>query len=129
MNLVDTNLLFAAVDAVVNLNPAVSAYRKIELRNLISLRQIGIKVVLSVKLIVLSNLTVESKTGTNCELYNLFVHYRESTGHTGTNFANMGVWLAAKLGRTITKNLSLSGKLGMNFQTANSNKIHINLPP
>ncbi len=111
----------------INLNgkPAVMTDGGIILGNLIALHQIGIGVVLAVKLGVIGDSAVESQSGHHGIFYCLLINSRQNPGHPKADRADMGIgWSSGIIGAAAAVHLALRQKLGMNLQSNNGLVAH-----
>ena len=113
-----------------DLYPSIMTDWQIQLGNLVVLRVIRIKIVLSVKFAVLVDLAVCCKSGFQCKFYYLTVQNRQRTRHTGADRTGMCIRSATKLCRASAENLCFCCKFYMDFK-ANDCLIlfHAFLPP
>ena len=88
----------------------------IVLRNLVALRQIGIKVVLARKDRLGSHGTIEGQASANGKFHCLTIEHRQRTGQTQANRTDIGIGSSSKAGGTAAENLSASGQLDVHFQ-------------
>ena len=95
----------------------VPAYRKIQLRYLIILRIVGIKIILSVKLAVSCDLAVCCKSHSHCIFHHLLIEHRKRTGHTCADRACMCIGSPPESCRTAAEYLRLCGKLHVYFKS------------
>ena len=115
MHLMDTNGLFACRS--LDLNSSVIADWQIQLGNLVVLRVIRVKIVLTVKLAVLMDMAVCRKTCLDGKFHNLFVQDRKGSRHTGADRAGMRVRCAAKFCGASAEDLCFCGKLYMHLKS------------
>src|SRR4030095_6961900 len=113
----DTDLLGDI--AYFDVNETMLCQRLIVLRNLISLRQVWVKVILAGKDRSLINAAVQSHRRQRGELYRLRVEYRQRTRHPQTDRTHIGIWSRSEASRAGTENLTHSKKLDVDFQTNN----------
>ncbi len=95
---------------------AVTADRSVELRDLVSLGQIGVKIVFTVKFTVFRNRAVERKSQLDGIFDDGAVQLRESSRHARTDRADLDIDRAAECGGTAAEQLRLGGQLGVYFQ-------------
>ena len=95
--------LFHSAFGRMNFNISVLTNRQIKLRNLIRFRQIGIKIVFTVKFIVLCYFTIRSKSCSYGIFHYFFIYNRKRARHTRTDFTNMSVRFAAEFSCARTK--------------------------
>ena len=88
---------------------AVLADRHIKLRDLICLRQIGVKIVLTVSLAQLIDGAAGSLAHLGGVVYNLLVEYRQCARHTGADRAGVGVDRCAEASGARAVDLALGG--------------------
>ena len=115
MHLMDTYGLFAC--GSLDLNSSVIADRQIQLRYLVVLGVIRIKIVLTVKLTVLMDMTVCRKTCLDSKLYHFFVEDRKRSRHTGADRAGMCIRCASEFCGASAKDLCFCGKLHMHLKS------------
>jgi len=118
----DADGFFSAVH--LNLNFAVFGNRQFELRNLISLGQVGIEVIFSGKLIALVDSEIAGQRQLDGVMDNLPVQHGQGPGHAETDRAGMGIGRRAECGGAAAENFTLSLHLGMDFQADYSFKFH-----
>ena len=88
---------------------------RLELADLVALRQIGIKIIFPVEHRFKIDPRIEPKPGADRLLDALFVDYRQHAGHRRVHQGHMGIGLAAECRRSAREQLGLRGHLGMNF--------------
>ena len=115
MDLMDTDLLRTCRS--LDLHISIAADRIVQLRDLIVLWVIRIKIVFTIKFTILSNGTVRSKSYGSCILNDLLIQHWQRTRHTGTHRAGMGVGCSSKFCTAGAEDLGLSCKFYMNLQT------------
>ena len=115
MHLMDTYGLFAC--GSLDLNSSVIADRQIQLRDLVVLGVIRVKIVLTVKLTVLMDMTVCRKTCLDGKLYHFFVEDRKRARHTGADRAGMCIWCASEFCGASAEDLCFCGKLHMHLKS------------
>ena len=100
-----------------NLHITISGNRKIELRYLIILRIIRIKIILSFKFTILVNSTLSRNSNCRRIFYNLLIQNRKRARHTRTYRACMRIRSASELRTAPTEYLGLCCKLNMHFKS------------
>ena len=101
---------------------------KIVLRCLKIFRQIGIVIILAVKLAVLVNGAVRRQASLDGKFHHPGVHYRQNSRQTETDRTDMCILLRAKPGGTTAKDLGLRFQFAMDFQSDNSFVFHPSAP-
>ena len=92
--------------------------RQIELADLIALRQVGIEVLLAVPLGETGDLTVQPERRLHREIKTVRVQHRQRPRKPETNGTRLHIGMVRiEGGRTAAKNLRLSLKLNVDFQT------------
>ncbi len=117
MDFMNTNCFFPLLCLYLYLS--VTANRQIQLRYLIILRIVWIKVILSVKLAVLCNFTICSKSYRHGILYYLLIQNGQRTWHTCTYRTGVCIWSSPKLCGTGAKYFCFCGQFDMNFKAYN----------
>ncbi len=115
MNLMNTN--FPRTRGRLDLDKAIVADGQIQLRNLIILRIIRIKIILAVKFAELVNLAVGRQPHRHRVLHDLLIQYRKRPRHTGADRAGVRVRSRAERGRASAEDLGLRRQLYMNLQS------------
>ena len=108
---------------------AVLADRHIKLRDLICLGQVGVKIVLAVRLAELVDRAAGRLAHLGGIVYYLLVEDRQCARHTGADRAGMGVDRCAEARGARAVDLALGGQLRVHFQTDDSFVFHVCLPP
>ena len=103
MDSVDADILFLA--ACVYLNGSCKANRARHLRYLVSFRQVGVEVVLSVPFCEAGNFAVHNITRFDDVFYSLSVEHGERSGKSAANRAASGIRRAAEFGRAGAEHL------------------------
>ena len=91
--------------------------RRLELADLIALRQVGIEIVLAVEHRPQIDLGLQPEPGADRLPDALLVDHRQHAGHRRVDQRHVGVRLAAESGRRAGEQLRLRGDLGVNLQT------------
>ena len=115
MHLMDAYGLFAC--GSLDFNSSVVADRQIQLRYLVILGIVRVKIVLTVKLTVLMDMTVCRKTCLDGKLYHFFVEDRKRARHTGADRAGMCIWCASEFCGASAEDLCFCGKLHMHLKS------------
>ena len=115
MHLMDTYSLFAC--GSLDLNSSVIANRQIQLRDLVVLGVIRVKIVLTVKLAVLMDMAICRKTCLDGKLYHFFIEDRKRSRHTGADRAGMCIWCTSELCGASAEDLCFCGKLHMHLKS------------
>src|SRR5438093_80635 len=102
---------------------AVSGQRVLVLRDLITLRQVRIKVVLAGKDRRLMNRTAEGDRRADRVVNGGAVENRQRAGQTETDRTDVGVGRRAESGTTSTKDLGGGQELGVDLETDNRFKL------
>ena len=100
-----------------DLDAAVVADRQIQLGDLVVLRIVRIKIILTVKFTILVNLTVGRKAYRHRIFNDLLIQYRKRTRHTGAHRTGMGIRRASKCSGASAENLCLCRELHMDLQS------------
>ena len=104
-----------AIGAERNDDLAFADDRILELRDLVALRQVGIKIVLAVENRTLVDLRLEAETGTHRLADTFLVDHRQHAGHGGIDERHVGIGRLAELGRGPGEELGLAQDLRMDF--------------
>jgi len=80
-----------------HIDPSIFCQRLVELRDLVTLRQVGIEVILARKHGVLAHLAVDRCGGKYGKLHRTLVQHRQGPRQTKADGADMGVGLTAEL--------------------------------
>ncbi len=116
LNLGDVDLFFVAIIGN-DIDLASSRHRLAQLGNLITLRQVRIKVIFAFKDYVFSNLTIKSQPRTYRKFEGLFIQDRQRAGHAETSWTYQRIRLSPELRRAGAKQLGSGRKFGVYFQT------------
>ena len=100
----------------IHLDLALADDGKIELRDLIALRQVGVEIVLPVEAGVFVDLRLQAEAGTHRLLDAFAVDHGQHAGHRGINQRDIAVRVRAKACRGTGKQLRLGGDLGVNLE-------------
>ena len=95
---------------------ALADHRALVLADLIALRQVGIEIVLPVEHRIEIDLGLEPEPGADGLGDAARVDDGQHAGHGGVDQADMGVGLAAELGRCAREQLGVRGDLGVHLQ-------------
>ncbi len=99
-----------------NFYKSVSCNGKIQLRNLVVLGIVRIKVILPVKLAYSCDLTVGGKADRHGIFHHLFIQDRKGTRHPGAYRAGMGIRRCSECSAASAENLCLCCQFHMNLQ-------------
>ena len=102
---------------------------QVELTDLIGFGQIGVKIVLPVKLAVPGDLAVQGQPSFDRVFQHLCIEYRQRTGHPSAHRAAVGVGVASELGGAGAEDFCLGGQFHMGFQANDSLPGHAGSPP
>src|SRR5258706_11233346 len=94
---------------------ALAHNRALVLGNLISRREIGIKVILAVENACEIDLRLQSEAGADGLLDTLSIDHREHSGHCGIDKADLLVWARPKRRGCARKQFCVRQNLGVNF--------------
>ena len=108
---------------------AARADRRIELRNLISLRQVGVKIVFAVKARQAGDLAAERQAGAHRALHHRAVEHGKRTGLSGADRTGVRVGCAAEGCGTAAEDLCLGIHFDMDFESADDFILHFSAPP
>src|SRR5215470_12753553 len=86
-----------------DLQHAVSRKRLVVLRNLVPLRQIGIKIILTREDRLLIDVQAQSECSSGAKLDGVTIQYWEGTWQSQTSGTGIGIWFVAKTRGTTTK--------------------------
>ena len=107
---------FFAFFGHLNFNPTIFSDWLIELGDLIILGQIGIKILLAIKLTVLGNVQVEGKSCFYCILEHLLIKHWQGAGQATHHRVDVGVGGVAEGGGGAGENLAGGAQLHMGLQ-------------
>ena len=113
----------------INIHPAMLGNGQVVLGGLPVLGQVGVVVVLAVKLAVLVDFAVGGKPRLDAELHHPLVHRGQHAGHAKAHRTHMGVLVCAKTGGAAAENLGLGLQFAMYFQADYGFILHQLLPP
>ena len=100
-----------------NLQESIVTDGKIKLGNLVVLRIVRIKIILSVKFTVLVDLAVGRQTQGQSVFYHLFIQYRKGPGKSCAYRTGMSIGSSPELSRAAAENLGFCRKFYMDFQS------------
>ena len=100
-----------------DINFAFADNRVVKLRNLVALRQIGIKVILAIKARPFVDLGVDRHAGAHGLPHALAVEHRQHAGHGRVDQRNLTIGLCAKGGGGARKQFGVRGDLGVNLKS------------
>src|SRR5437899_11182325 len=109
----DPDAFFFAVDF--DFEPAAGGQRQFELRDLIALGQIGIKIIFAGEAGVLVNGAVDGERGAHGHFDRALVENRESAGQAEANRADVGIGRIAETRGTAAENFRFGGELDVDF--------------
>ena len=107
---------FCRARSVGYIDPAILGERLIELGDLVSLRGIGIEVVLPRKDTGLANVAMDCSCRQHRQLYRTAIQHRQGARQAKTCRAHMGVWVAAIAVHAAAEGLRLSQELDVDFK-------------
>ena len=119
MHLMDPD--FFSTRRRLDLQESVVADGKVKLGDLIVLRVIRIKIILSVKFAVLVDLAVGRQTQGKGVFHHLFIQYGKRPGKASAYRAGMGIGSSPELSRAAAENLGFCRKFYMDFQSDDLN--------
>ena len=99
-----------------NVHMTVLGKRLVILRDLVTLRQIRIEIVLARKSGKRTNFAVQRYAGTNRHLHRIATEHRKRSRHSETNRTNVAVWLCAETRGTVAEDLGARTELNVYFQ-------------
>ena len=108
---------------------AVFADRHIELRNLVGLGQVRIKIILAVGFAELVDRAAGRLAHLGRIVHNLLVEHRQRARHTGADRTGVSIDRRAERGRAGAVDLALSGKFRMHLKADDSLIFHLSFPP
>ena len=103
-----------------DVEPAVLAEGKLELRNLVVLGHVGVEIVFPGELRALIDGRVDGERHARGVFHGLAVEHGQNAGHSGANFADIGVGLVAEGIGAGTEKLAGSGQVHVHFQADDS---------
>ena len=99
-----------------NIDPSVLRQRLVELRNLVALGQVGIKVVLAREDRMLANFTVDRRRGQHSVLHCALVQHRQRARQAKAGGANMRIRFAAESICAAAKGLGICQQLYVDLE-------------
>ena len=123
VDVVDTHGLLFAIHAH-DFHAATQTERVVQLRDLVVLGRVRIKVVLTVKLGVVGNLAAQHQTRHHRVTNRLFIHRGQRTGITQADRAHMGIRTGTKGRAATAKHLRGSLQLDVRFKSDDNFVFH-----